>query len=343
MVSIEVSEYKFICFTDAGKQMMEKLCDKLAKNGELSFELQKELEVESLKEWTKAVFQKGNIIVFIGAVGIAVRAIAPYIEDKTKDPGVVVIDEQGTFVIPVLSGHLGGAVDAAKKLSKLIDATPVITTATDTRGEFSVDMFAKRNDLSINSMEKAKEYTARLLKSSRGYYDIDSSFEDVISATKMPENIMTAKGNEEPFFRISPRIIEDELNLIPKCLAVGIGCKKGKEFKEIKDFLIKVFKNECLDLRAIKTLCSIDIKKEEVGIVSLSKDLQVPFETFSADVLMQQEGEFSSSDFVAGATGADNVCERSAIAYGADRLLLKKTAENGMTIAIGICKTILEN
>ena len=342
MESIEVTNYKFICFTNAGNSLMHRLESRMLNSGEIKAFASDEREEKSLSEWVKSHFEKGNILVFIGAVGIAVRAIAPFVKDKTTDPGVVVIDEQGRFVIPVLSGHIGGAVDAAKLLAGLLGATAVITTATDSRGEFSVDVFAKRNDLFINSMKKAKEYTASLLKSGRGFYSIDSLFLEEIKLPELPENIVLDKEETNGFY-ISPRIYDDVLRLVPKCLVVGIGCKKGKTHEELREFLARVFQKENLDIKAVRAICSVDLKRDEEGIVSLSKELQVPFETFSSEILMKQQGDFFASKFVEGVTGTDNVCERSVMAYGCSRVLLKKTPENGMTIAIGVIDIILEN
>ena len=342
MESIEIAGYKFICFTDAGRDLMVRMGKELAVGFKEDFSSPKSQQVESLKDWTHSVFKKGNILVFIGAVGIAVRAIVPFVEDKTKDPGVVVIDEQGNFAIPILSGHLGGAVDAAKRLSGIIGATAVITTATDTRGEFSVDVFAKRNDLAINDMKKAKEFTASLLKTGYGYYFIDSDFSWEISVDEMPYNITPSDSEKSPIFRISPRSDSRELSLIPKCLVVGIGCKKGKTCDELKDFLFRNLQKENLDIKAVKAICSIDLKKDEPGLTKLCEELELPFYTYAADVLKKQDGDFSSSQFVKGITGTDNVCERSVIAYGCKRLLLKKTSENGMTIAIGVLNLILK-
>ena len=77
------------------------------------------------------IFKKYNAIVFVGACGIAVRSIAPYVKDKAKDPAVVVVDEKGNFAIPILSGHIGGANDLAEKIAALTSGVAVITTATD--------------------------------------------------------------------------------------------------------------------------------------------------------------------------------------------------------------------
>ena len=110
----------------------------------------------SLNEWTKEQFQVCEALVFIGATGIAVRAIAPFIINKAVDPAVLVIDELGKYIIPLLSGHLGGANKLASELSVLIGGTPVVTTATDLEKCFAIDEWAKRNSLVIKNLKVAK-------------------------------------------------------------------------------------------------------------------------------------------------------------------------------------------
>lgn len=102
-------------------------------------------------------------MIFIGASGIAVRSIAPYVMSKKSDPAVLVVDECGKFVISLLSGHLGGANELALKTAEILNAVPVVTTATDLHHRFAVDVFAKKNDCSIFNMKAAKEVSAALL------------------------------------------------------------------------------------------------------------------------------------------------------------------------------------
>ncbi len=297
-----VGKYKLICFTDAGKKLMLTLGEKL--NDRNAFDAE---SVENLSDFTSEVFNEGNVLIYIGAVAIAVRAIAPFVKDKTTDPAVLAIDEQGNFVVPVLSGHIGGANDYARQIAELTGAIPVVTTATDIRGEFAVDVFAKKNNLEINDMKMAKEFSAKLLR------------------------------GEDAVFTVSPRIhSEDGLFLIPKCLVVGMGCRKGKSFEELEEFLLNMLNENHLDKRAVKALVSIDIKKDEEGLNRLADGLNIPFITYSAESLMAQEGDFDSSELVLEKTGADNVCERAVSAYGAEKILVHKTAKDGMTIAIGV-------
>lgn len=102
-------------------------------------------------------------MIFIGACGIAVRSIAPFVASKKTDPAVLVVDECSRFVISLLSGHLGGANELAGTAAKILDAMPVVTTATDLHQCFAVDVFAKKNDCGILNMKGAKEVSAALL------------------------------------------------------------------------------------------------------------------------------------------------------------------------------------
>ena len=125
-----------------------------------------------VEEW----FTKSEVdaIIFVGATGIAVRAIAPFIHGKAVDPAVLVIDEAGRYVISLLSGHLGGANALARTAATLIEAEPVITTATDAESAFAVDTFAKENGFLLTDLRKAKEVSAKVLRGEklRIYSDI---------------------------------------------------------------------------------------------------------------------------------------------------------------------------
>ncbi|MBM6685952.1 cobalamin biosynthesis protein CbiG, partial [Faecalicatena contorta] len=156
-----------VSYTDRGKAKMGEIRSLLESEGRTVLALERPRGGAFLQEH----WQQVREIVFIGAAGIAVRLIAPYIRDKFTDPAVLVLDEGGRFVIPLLSGHVGGANDLARFLARATGAEAVITTATDVNGRFAVDVFAKKCGLVLTDRTKAKDISARILKGEKvGFY-----------------------------------------------------------------------------------------------------------------------------------------------------------------------------
>ena len=129
---------RVVYFTENGKHIKEKLNN--------AFILEEKPDDMDLKSWTKDCFSLHLPILFISSTGIAVRTIAPFLDNKLKDSPVIVVDELGKNVIPILSGHFGGANELAIEIAKVLEANPVITTATDINNLFAVDVFAKKMD-----------------------------------------------------------------------------------------------------------------------------------------------------------------------------------------------------
>ena len=157
---------KFVSFTLCGAQTVQKAvkllpdfrCERYARTVDAS------LSGTSLKRFAQQAMVDCDLIVFVGATGIAVRAAAPYLMGKAYDPAVIVIDEQGKFVIPLLSGHLGGANKIAKTLAEGLQAVPVLTTATDGRQVFAVDTWAKAHSCAVLEPHYIKYVSGALLR-----------------------------------------------------------------------------------------------------------------------------------------------------------------------------------
>ena len=123
--------------------------------------------------------------------------------------------------------------------------------------------------------------------------------------------------------------------VVPKCLTLGMGCRKGRDAEGIAEAAQKVLDRSGLYKEAFEQIASIDLKKDEQGILSLSENWQIPFVTYTENEMKQVPGEFTPSPFVKKITGVDNVCERSAVlASGNGSLLQKKHGENGVTTAV---------
>lgn len=152
-----------ISFTEKGKQLSGRIAKLLDKELEVKLYTKCKAGIKdgtpseilfvktSVGDWARERMQERTALLFIGACGIAVRAVAPSITDKLRDAPVLVMDEQGKYVIPILSGHIGGANGLANLIADKTGAEAVITTATDINKKFAVDMFAKRNSLYITN------------------------------------------------------------------------------------------------------------------------------------------------------------------------------------------------
>lgn len=309
------------CFSDSGAKLAEKLC--------IMLELKKNCIHRHIPDNIGVLFAEQEALIFIGACGIAVRAIAPFIKSKTADPAVIVIDDQGRYVIPILSGHIGGANRLAEKIASLLGAIPVITTATDGAGKFSCDAWAAQNDCAISSMEVAKKVSAAILKRD---IPIISDFE---LPSSLPKGLVLGESGEIGIYiGIHDRSpFKTTLQLIPRILTLGIGCRKGTEKEHLMSAIKAVFADNNLDVRAVGRIASIDIKKDEEGLISCAKDLGAETAFYTADELNALDGDFDESDFVKKTVGTGNVCERSAV-LSAGKLIVKKIALDGVTVAV---------
>ncbi len=342
-----------ICFTEAGARLCAKLVKEISKGGQSCEGYGAEALLKScpdgdillpvttsLSEWTREQFSEKEGIVFIGAAGIAVRAIAPFLKSKAEDPAVVVMDDMGRFSISLLSGHLGGANELAERLAELTGGQPVITTATDIHGKFAVDLFAREQGLVITELKKIKEISSAILKGESVGFHCDFPV-----SGKLPGGLVKGKAFRQNLWitikeELSEEMLKESLKLVPRILVLGIGCRKGVPVETVERVIDRVFKEWNLSLKGLAACASIDIKKEEKGICQFAAEKGVPFYTYPAEVLAKTEGEFSSSSFVKQVTGVDNVCERAALAcvkeLGGGNLLVKKQALEGVTAAVAV-------
>ncbi len=330
----------------------------------------------TLSEWTQKAFSSKSALIFVGAAGIAVRTIAPFVKDKLTDSPVIVVDEKGKFVIPILSGHVGGANELSRLVAGKIGATPVITTATDINDVFSIDVFAVRNHLEIMKKKGIQHVSSKLLRhevvtisfplerraSISGYVSEQEDISSCISenadvSSDIPENTDVPSDIPENadvssdipggfiYVKYPPRrnidvIISDDdevldlavLPLRPRTKVLGVGCKQGRTCEDIERII-----QECgVQMHEVCAIASIDVKKNEAGLIELAGKNRLDFVTYTAEELMQAEGEFTASEFVKNTVGVDNVCERAAVLCAGKngKLIQKKAAGNGVTLAV---------
>lgn len=359
---------------------------------------------EPLGEWCGKRFAGADAMIFVGACGIAVRGIAPFVKDKREDPAVVVVDEKANFVISLLSGHIGGANELALKIAGMTGAQPVVTTATDVNGLFAADVFARQNGMVIENMAFAKRISAALLDGEAAGFYTDFPVEGEVppklvryaeTGTEAGDRAAAIVGEAEraavelsdagipPKEEARSCLIRTEkagtvqtagqadrsytwqtggkgqravqgiavtldetknpwpltLRLYPRVAVLGIGCRKGTPAERIEEKALEVLGKHRIPVCCIFQAASIDLKKEEPGILAFCRKYGIPYRTYSGEELKAVQGDFSPSAFVASVTGVDNVCERAAVlAAGQGTLIQNKYAGDGVTIALAVKK-----
>lgn len=285
----------------------------------------------SLSAWTGERFADCGALIFVGASGIAVRAIAPWVRDKFTDPAVVSVDEGGRFAVPLLSGHAGGANALARRLAALTGGTAAVSTATDVNGLFAVDEWAVRQGFYLDGRSAAKHISAALLAGESVGMESDFPIQGELppGVHAGPDRLgfcVTAEAEKAPF--------DETLRLIPPVLTLGIGCRRGTEAGAIADAVDGVLAAHGLSPRGVCRVCSIDLKQDEPGLLEFCSRRGWSLACFSASALAGAEGAFTPSVFVARTTGVDNVCERAAVLGSGGALRVKKTAGGGVTVAV---------
>lgn len=285
----------------------------------------------TLKGWTAEHFAQDEALIFVGAVGIAVRAIAPYCKSKAADPAVVVVDEGGNFAVPLLSGHLGGANALARALAKACGAVPVITTATDVNGLFAVDLWAKAQNCAVLEPERIKHVSGALLAGQTVRY-----WSPWPVAGETPAGVEKADPPEAADFALTLTPQGGALHLVPRIGVLGVGCRRGTTAQQLEEAFAAFCAASGLSPAAVCAAASIDLKKDEPGLAAFCKAHGWPITFYPADELRAVPGQFTPSAFVASVTGVDNVCERSAVKASGGTLLLPKTAGGGVTLALAV-------
>ena len=289
-----------------------------------------------LRAWTALAWEASDALLFVGAAGIAVRAIAPHVASKANDPAVVAIDEAGRFAVPLLSGHLGGANELAQTVARAAGAIPVITTATDVRGVWAVDTWARCAGLVVSNPEAIKRVSARLLSGGRV-----ALYSDMPISGQPPEGVDIASDRARADIVVSPfaganagasvRAAETTGEVVP-CIVAGIGCRRGACAEAIEEAFLLACGQAGISPSAVREAATIDVKAHEEGLLAFCRARNIPLATYSAEELSQVEGSVSPSDFVRATVGVDNVCERAALADGG-KLIFPKLAHGGVTVA----------
>ncbi len=248
---------------------------------------------EKLDDILPTVWEKYDAIIAILALGAVVRKIAPLLKDKSSDPGVVVVNIALDRIIPLLSGHLGGANELANLLTqRLPNAINFVTTATDQTNTLSFEMVAKKRAWRIENLKKLANISNRLLNK----FEVKvATYPSIFESLEKKENLKLVGFDkiDENTVVIAP-LKSDELLFVPK-VSIGIGCNRDTKKEIIKEAFYEFLNSHDIKREDVKTLSSFEAKADEKGLLEFAKDEGLEIVFFSKDELNSLENEFSPS------------------------------------------------
>lgn len=281
---------------------------------------------EKISKALEGIFDKYDLHVFIAATGAVVRLISGKFKTKDVDPAVLSIDDRGTFVVSLLSGHLGNANEECIKIADSIGSIPVVTTASDVSGKLAVDTLSQKLKSNLDSLETAKKVTALMVNGERVRLMLP---EDLI-VTDKEKNVSGA-------IVVSNRKNLDVTKIIPKNLFLGIGCKRGVTKDHIITKLKEVMDEKNLEMSAINIVASAWVKSDEIGLIEAMKELKLPIKFFEKEEIEKVEYLIDErSEYVKKTIGVYGVSEPCAYlaSSGVGKFIVKKAKLDGMTLSI---------
>lgn len=309
-----------------------------------------ELRRAGLKRLVGRAFTECSGLLFISAVGIAVRICAPFLKGKDIDPAVVVMDEGGRFAISLISGHLGGANKLAQAVAGLYGATPVITTATDVAGLPCVEDVAGLLGLIVDDVKKIKLINSAILKGRKVFIiDEDATRRNAVKKTFEKTGVFSIRASfpassrpDEVFIHVTPfidsipvEVRRKTLVLRPREFVMGVGCGKGASAKSIEAAFRRILKEARISRLSIRNLATIDIKNTEAGLLEFAEREDLGLHFFTAAKLNGIRPPSGRSTAAVLATGALGVAEAAAIlSAGGKKIWTKKTINGRVTTAL---------
>ena len=317
---------------------------------DIAFLLQRELGAKIIsRQYVGKQWKDFDAFVFIGAMGICVRTIAPYIQDKHEDPAVVCVDSMGLNAISVLSGHIGGANDLAREVASLIGAREVITTQSDNAGLWALDTFAERFHWAIASDDDMNDciYAFVNKKPTALLMEVCDEGTDYLEKT-LPEHVTVVKSLEEvdtqkyslviivsPYNLCAPYGVL-ELHFVPMIAALGFGlANHPDDYEDIYDEIDEAM-SQIGVLPCYKRYCTIDVKQDEEFCAMLVDDLGEELVFYTAEQLSKVDVPNPSAT-VQKHVGTPSVCEAAAI-LGSNhgKLIVPKVKGTNWTAALAI-------
>ena len=284
------------------------------------------------KEALRQAWKECDALVLFLATGAAARLVAPLLEDKLHDPGVVCVDDAARFAVALTGGHGGGANVLAHRIAEALGATPVVTTASEAVGVPALDSLGEELGFQVEEGTDLAAVGAALVSEER----VAMVSERRWPLGPLPENVVRAEVPEPPAIIISDRTVEVPRPAVvyrPPSLVVGVGCSRGVAAAEILSLLERSLREAGLSKMSVASLASISVKSGETGLLEAAEELGVPLRFYPAEELSGMEAP-NPSTVVEEAVGTPSVAEAATLASGAE-LVMEKRKSQMATVAVG--------
>lgn len=288
-----------------------------------------------INDFNEDLFRNSKVLIFVGALGVCVRMIAPFVKDKYTDPAVICVDSIGHNAIAVLSGHVGGANAICSEVAHILGANPVITTQSDNTGYWALDTFPKRFgwiceaghtelNRAIATLVNGEQVALLLDIRDNG---TDFMEESLPANVKMIKDIQEAEGCRL-IIAVTPYIYHSKhfiLYFRPRVLNLGVGCRRNCTAKGVANYIEKYLIDNNISPLSINTVATIDIKKDEAVVADLAKWENVQFCNIYTSDELRDIPVPNPSEKVHEVTGVAGVAESCALkASNRGKLILEK-------------------
>lgn len=298
----------------------------------------------------RQLFAEYRGLVLFGAVGMAVRLVAPLARDKHTDPAVVVVDDAGRFAVSLLSGHQGGANALAQRIAKILGAQAVVTTASEVLDTLAVDLLGREFGWRLEKGENVARVTAALINREAvgllqeagepDWWPRGKQFPTNLHRFSSPEELIAAHCHAA--LVITDRALSSWEQALPPCvlcrprsLVVGIGCHRGTSAEEIAAAVTQAVEGHGLALASVRKLATVSFKRHEAGLEEFARKLAVPIEYYTPRQLDKVSRLPNPSGLVRDWVGTLGVCEPAALlASGAEELVVPKLKTTKVTAAV---------
>lgn len=283
---------------------------------------------ESTIDHLVELFLAGRPIVAICASGIIIRALAPYLSDKWQDSPVVALSEDGQSIVPLIGGH-HGAITIARKIADITSGHAAITTASDVGSGIALD--EPPHGYQLANPEQAKNIMADIVNGAGVDISGAGELSGWLSAIKQGDDVRVTLASKQ----CTPQ--PSELVYYKQNMVIGAGCARGCTAQELSDLFLTAIQAAEIDPAMISAIGSLDLKADEPAMLSLAKQLNVPFRVFDKDTLATFSDKVTDpSDIVEAEVGTPSVSEASALALAGEgaELVVTKVKSANATIAI---------